>query len=115
VKLIFKICSEEDWNAAVASGVYSGSEHDRRDGFIHFSTATQLPGTLEKYYAGRDDLVLIAFLADSLGSALQWEPARDGALFPHLYALLPAASALWAKPLRLGESGRHILPAEARP
>jgi uncharacterized protein (DUF952 family) len=113
--LIFKICAEQDWQAAVAAGIYQGSEDDRRDGFIHFSTATQLPTTLEKYFARRTDLVLVGFLANSLGAALKWEPARDGDLFPHLYALLPTASALWAKPLRLGESGRHILPAEARP
>ena len=112
---IYKICDNEEWAVALAAGLYEGSEHDKRDGFIHFSTASQLPATLARHYAGRDNLVLIAFDADSLGSALKWEPARDGDLFPHLYAILPAAAALWAKPLRLSDDGNHILPAEARP
>jgi uncharacterized protein (DUF952 family) len=111
--LIFKISPAEDWAAAAASGSYTGSEHDRRDGFIHFSTAVQLPGTLAKYYDGRAGLLLIALDADALGVALRWEPARDGDLFPHLYGDLPVAAALWTRALTLDATGRHILPAEA--
>jgi uncharacterized protein (DUF952 family) len=113
VTLIFKICPSEDWMAAEASGTYRGSEHDRRDGFIHFSTATQLAGTLAKHYAGRADLLLIAVDADALGHALRWEPARDGDLFPHLYGALTVAAARWSETLNIDETGRHILPAEA--
>jgi uncharacterized protein (DUF952 family) len=109
---IFKICSGDEWRAAVSSSAYNGSEHDQRDGFIHFSTAAQLPGTLAKHYAGRDHLLLIAFDADALGNALKWEPARDGDLFPHLYAPLATTAALWAKPLPVDADGRHILPPE---
>ncbi len=110
--VIFKICETEEWRAAQAEGVYRGSPHDLCDGFIHFSTAAQLPGTLAKHYAGRDDLVLIAFDAEAFGEALKWEPARGGDLFPHLYAPLPASSALWVKPLPRGGEGVHVLPAE---
>lgn len=111
--LIFKVCATGEWAVAEAPGSYTGSEHDRRDGFIHFSTASQLPGTLAKHFAGRDDLLLIAVDADALGVALRWEPARDGDLFPHLYGALPIAAALWTQALKVGSTGHHILPAEA--
>ena len=111
--LIFKICDRYEWNQAELAGHYRGSAHDLRDGYIHFSTAAQLPGTLAKHYAGRDNLVLIAFAAQALGPALKWEPARGGGVFPHLYAELPASAALWVKPLPLGADGVHIVPAEA--
>jgi uncharacterized protein (DUF952 family) len=111
--LIFKICDAEEWAAAVAAGSYAGSADDRRDGFIHFSTAAQLPDTLAKHYAGRDNLVLIAFDAATLGAKLKWEPSRGGALFPHLYAELSAAAALWTNPLPLDDEGVHLLPTEA--
>lgn len=113
--LIFKTCANDEWAAAEAAGVYHGSEHDKRDGFIHFSTRPQLPATLTKHYSGRDNLLLIAFDAGMLGDALKWEPARDGDLFPHLYASLPVSTALWAKPLKLREDGTHILPSELLP
>ncbi len=113
--LIFKICDADEWETAKAAGIYHGSAHDQQDGFIHFSTAPQLSGTLAKHYTGRDNLLLIAVEADALGEALKWEPARNGDLFPHLYAALPTALALWAKPLALGGDGLHVLPDGIRP
>lgn len=113
-KLIFKICERTEWMAAERAGLYHGSDHDRADGFIHFSTAPQLPGTLAKHYADRDNLVVIAFDAAAFGDALKWEPARDGALFPHLYEPLPCTKALWTRTLVLGADGIHILPYEVR-
>ena len=113
--IIYKICPIAEWEAALRAGQYDGSEHDRRDGFIHFSTASQLAATLQKHYAGQHGLMLIALEADTLGEALRWEPARDGDLFPHLYAPLPSSAALWTKELPVGDSGLHFLPSEARP
>jgi uncharacterized protein (DUF952 family) len=105
--VIFKVCAREEWAAAEASGLYQGSADDRRDGFIHFSTKAQLPATLAKYFAGRDDLMLIAVESETLGDALKWEPSRGGDLFPHLYGALPTSAALWARPLPL-ERGDEI-------
>jgi uncharacterized protein (DUF952 family) len=109
---IFKVCGTAEWTAAQEQGFYAGSADDRRDGFIHFSTLTQLAGTLAKHFPGRDDLVLVAVQAEALGDALKWEPSRGGALFPHLYAALPAAAALWVRPLLRDGSSYH-LPLEA--
>jgi uncharacterized protein (DUF952 family) len=112
---IFKISGKDEWDAAEVAGIYHGSEDDKRDGIMHFSTASQLPDTLARHFAGRADLLLIAVDADRLDGTLRWEPSRDGDLFPHLYGPLPVTDALWTKPLPLGDSGDHILPVEARP
>lgn len=110
--IIYKICPAAEWAEALASGTYTGSEHDRRDGFIHFSTASQLAGTLAKHFARRADLVLIAADAATFGGALRWEPARDGDLFPHLFGPVPTQAALWMRELVLDPSGKHRLPPE---
>ena len=68
---------------------------------------------LDKHFAGRSDLLLVAVDPDVLGDALRWELARDEDLFPHLYGVLPVAAALWMRELKIGESGHHILPPEA--
>lgn len=109
---IYKVCGAAEWAQAEASGRYEGSADDRRDGFIHFSTASQLAGTLARHFSGRDGLLLIAVDGDGLGAALTWEASRGGALFPHLYAALPVSAALWTKALPIGADGRHVLPAE---
>ena len=95
--LIYRIVTEAEWEAARAAGAFAGSEHDRRDGFIHFSTAEQLRGTAEKHYAGRSGLLLLTVDAGALTAPLKWEVSRGGALFPHLYGPLPTSAVLRAE------------------
>ena len=106
--LIFKIVGLEEWRAAEAAGVFAGAAVDRADGYIHFSTAAQAPETAAKWFEGRSDLILAAVDADALGPALRWEPARGGALFPHLYGPLAPQAVVWTRPLPLGPQGRHL-------
>ena len=110
--LILKICHAEEWKAAEGAGIYPGSRKDREDGFLHFSTAEQLMGTLTRYYADANDLVLVAVDADALGGALKHEPSRDGQLFPHLYGELPQTAVRWVRPIARGPQGSFVLPAE---
>jgi uncharacterized protein (DUF952 family) len=110
VTTIYKICERAAWHAAEQSGVYHGSVADTRDGFIHFSTAEQLAETAAKHFAQRRDLLLVAVDGDALGAALKWEPSRGGALFPHLYAVLPLAAVLWTQPLADEVNGRRPIP-----
>jgi len=146
---IYKLLTGAEWGAAQGEGVYRGSAHDRRDGFIHFSTAAQLEGTARNYFAGVADLVLLMVDVEVLtklapphpmeegtvwhapgpiqasplpggdgqgeGSCLHWEPARDGSLFPHLYADLPIAAVASATSIPLDAQGNPILPAELAP
>ena len=107
---LYKISGRDDWAAAAAAGVFAGAPVDVADGFIHFSTATQVAETAAKHFAGRDDLVLVALAAEPFGDRLRWEPSRGGALFPHLYGTFDPASALRVVPLPLGPDGRHVFP-----
>jgi len=111
-RVIYKIADADEWRAARVAGIYYGSADDKRDGYIHFSTATQLPGTLAKHFAGREGLVLIAVDAGRIGDKLSWEPARDGELFPHLYHPLPTDAAVWFTPLTLKADRTHDVPAD---
>jgi uncharacterized protein (DUF952 family) len=106
--LIFKIVPRGEWEAV--RGDYHGSAHDRADGFLHFSTAAQLPETLRLHYRGQNDLVLVAVETAALGDALKWEhaPAR-GQDFPHLFAPLPGHAICWVRPIGQDASG-FVLP-----
>jgi uncharacterized protein (DUF952 family) len=104
-----------DWRAAEAEGAYAGSADDRRDGFLHFSTAAQLRASAAKHRAGEADLLLVEVEAAALGDALRWEPAAGGrrpGLFPHLYATLPLAAVRRVLALPLGPDGLHGFPPE---
>ena len=110
--LIFKIADAAAWHDARARGRFDGSADDLTDGFVHLSTAAQLPGTLAKHFAGRTDLVIAAVEAARLGDALKWEPSRGGALFPHCHGPLQMTAVAWWRPLSLGAGGVHVLPEE---
>lgn len=107
--LIFKIVPRAEWEAQ--SGDYHGSTHDKADGFLHFSTAAQLPETLRLYYAGQDDLMLVAVDSAALGPALKWEhSASRNEDFPHLYGALSCDAMKWARPLLRKTDGSFNIP-----
>jgi uncharacterized protein (DUF952 family) len=103
--LIFKICHAGEWREAEAAGVYHGTPKDKEDGFLHFSRFEQLDGTLKRYYANETDLLLVAVDDSTLGEKLKNEEARNGELFPHLYAPLPLTAVQWIAPLSKNADG----------
>ena len=107
---LYKICPAALWREAESNGVFRGSEHDRRDGFIHFSTAAQVPETLRKHYFGQRALFLVEVDGDALGSALRWERSRNDELFPHLYGELDLGAVLSVMNLNIRSDGGHDTP-----
>ena len=108
--MIFKIVHAAEWRAAQSDDIYCGSPKDKEDGFLHFSTREQLPGTLKRYYARADDLVLVAADSAVLGDALKYETSTAGALYPHLYCALPLTAVQWARAIVRNENGEFVLP-----
>jgi uncharacterized protein (DUF952 family) len=107
---VYKICPRGLWQEAERSGVFRGSDDDRRDGFIHFSTAAQVAETAAKHFSGQTDLLLVRINTATLGDGLRWEASRGGALFPHLYGDLDLAAVAQVDALPLGPDNRHIFP-----
>ena len=101
--IVYKILPQKDWHAACQKGIYSGSEDDKRDGFIHLSLDEQVEETAKRFFKNQKGLLLVAFDAETLGSKLCFEPSRNGELFPHYYSDLPTHLALWEKEMLLGD------------
>jgi uncharacterized protein (DUF952 family) len=110
VDLIYHMCLRAEWEIAVRSGTYAGSAQDRADGFIHFSTAEQLPESARKHRMGQTGLVLLAVDPHVLGQALRWEASRHGALFPPLYGTLPLSAVRSVRDTPLDSEGMPVLP-----
>jgi uncharacterized protein (DUF952 family) len=108
-RFLYHMAKRSEWEQGEAEGVYRGSADDRRDGFMHFSTADQVAESAAKHRAGQTDLLLIVVAEDSVGP-WKWEVARNGALFPHLYGHLPPAIAVGVHALPLGDGGLHVFP-----
>ncbi len=105
---VCKIMSADDHARARATGFVPPAPVDLADGYIHLSTDGQALETARLHFAGRDDLVIVAFDADALGPLLKWEASRGGALFPHYYGALPMRLARRARRLARQEDGAFV-------
>jgi uncharacterized protein (DUF952 family) len=110
VHKIYKICPASAWREAERQGVFRGSPDDLRDGFIHFSTASQVEATARKHFFGQLGLFVIAVDADSLGGALRWERSRNHELFPHLYGDLDLGAVMSVHSMGTRSDGSHDIP-----
>lgn len=105
--LIYKIFRADEWTAMQAEGQSHGAPVDLADGFVHFSTAAQLPETLSRHFAGENGLMLLACDFTGVQDDLRWEPSRGGDLFPHLYRPLRMSDIVWTRRIELTADG-HV-------
>lgn len=113
-RFIFKLLTQDQWQSFQAKKTFKGAPVDLADGYIHFSTRNQAAETAQKYFADEPDVVVAEIAVDSLPGPLKWEPARKGALFPHLYADLPLDCVGRHAVLNRSEDGRFQFPAWAQ-
>jgi uncharacterized protein (DUF952 family) len=88
---MFHITTRDAWEAARTAGTYRAQSLET-EGFIHFSLASQLAGTAQRYYAGVGDLIVLC--VDEAGLDVRIEGG-----FPHLYEPLPVAAVMDVMPL----------------
>ena len=88
---------------------------DAADGYIHFSTAAQLPETLRLYFAGQDNLVLLAVRTYDLGKSLRLGAlARRPALPPCSTATSRPPRSPGPRSISVAADGSCPLPADVR-
>ena len=95
---VFHIAEPADWPP-------SGDEYTApslaTEGFIHCSTAEQLDGVAEAFYAGRTDVTVLTIDERAVADTLVYEDLYDhGDEFPHVYGPIPVSAVLESRPLR---------------
>ena len=106
----YKVLTAEQMAALQRDGTFAGAPIDVADGYIHLSTAAQLTETVDKHFAGQEDLHVVAVDLAAHGEAVKWEPSRGGQLFPHLYAPMLLETAIAYSPLTRDAEGKVRLP-----
>jgi glutathione S-transferase len=101
---LYHLALAGEWAAAVERG----GPYDRSTlgasldevGFIHCSFAAQVAPTRRRFYADRDDVVLLRIDPDRLVDEVKVEDLHDtGEAFPHLYGPLPLDAVVEVEPL----------------
>lgn len=94
---IHHLASLEDWSRRT-------TEHYEPagfavEGFIHLCTSEQLAGVVDRYYSGREDLVLLTVDCERIDAPLIWEDSTGaGEDFPHLYGPLNLTAVATVEP-----------------
>lgn len=86
--MIYHVTRKSDWEQAIKNGFYAAPSL-QLEGFIHTSTAAQVPGVLERYYENEKELVLLHIDELLLTANLTYELAPSvNDLFPHVYGTI---------------------------
>lgn len=112
---IYHLAVAAEWDAARSSGEYRRSTIDlslEEEGFIHASFGSQVRGTADRYYRGRDDIVLLRIDPNAVADSLRVEDlGGTGVSFPHIYGPLPIAAVISARPVpMLGDGTLDVTP-----
>lgn len=84
---IYHIAERESWESQKGSGRYRHASLES-EGFIHCSGKEQVAHTLERFFSGRTDLVVLEIDPGRLTSELRYEEGEPGELYPHVYGPL---------------------------
>jgi len=103
---IYHLAIPDDWDAAVAAGVYEMSTRGVTvsvEGFVHCSLADQVVGVASRFYADVDELVVLHLDRAALEDDLVFERPAPGVdeRFPHVYRPIPitavSATTVWRR------------------
>ena len=111
--MIYHIITQEAWEQTQGSTHYSAPSL-ATEGFIHFSTLEQVAGSANRYYAGRDDILLLEIDPAKVTTPFVYEapknPDRAHERFPHLYAPLNLDAVVRVLPYALDATGTFRQP-----
>ena len=86
---VYKILSIEEWDKAQKSG-FINTNLDIKDGFIHFSTASQIATSLDLYFSNHQEVILLLPNMKKIKANLKYEATKPDSnrngFFPHLYS-----------------------------
>lgn len=94
--MLFHVTTRAEWDPEATEHRPAGFD---REGFVHLAAREQVPGVLERYFAGQTGLLLVTVDADGLD--VRWEPGAgsEPGPFPHLYAPIPRDAVVAVEPL----------------
>jgi uncharacterized protein (DUF952 family) len=109
--VIVHIAPRAEWQRAQGDGAYRGDTL-ASEGFIHCSEPQQVVRTADRFFRGREGLVLLLIDEAKVTAEVKREPSPEGELFPHLYGPLNPDAVLGVRDFPPRGDGTFALPAE---
>jgi copper homeostasis protein len=107
---IYHITSRDEWELALSNGFYRPPSL-ATEGFIHASTAGQVAGSANRFFRGREDLILLRIDLDRVSSPIDWATSPHSVEpFPHILGDLNLDAVTEVIPFPSGKSGEFARP-----
>lgn len=81
---IFHIVLPEVWENFKDKNFYE-AESLQTEGFIHCSFPEQIEAVLQRYYAGKEKVLILEIETEKLTSGFVEEPSTNNEIYPHIY------------------------------
>ena len=94
--MLYHLTTTADW--ARRDAEFFAPRSLETEGFVHLSGASQVAGTASRFFAGRDDVILLEIDERRLTQELVWEDLYGHGAFPHLYGPIDLAAVVRAEP-----------------
>jgi uncharacterized protein (DUF952 family) len=102
VTFIYHIAAAADWEQAQCDGRYTTSTRGltlAEQGYIHASTAEQVPIVASAFYRDVPDLLLLVIDTERVGPEIRYEPVPGQDLpYPHIYGPLNTDAVVEVRP-----------------
>ncbi len=100
MELIYHVTTQAEWEKAQEDGFYKARSL-AIEGFIHCSTAHQIEGVLERYFAGKTNLVKLNINPNKLTSKLVYELSPSiNQEFPHVFGVINLDAIIQSEKIR---------------
>ena len=112
---IYHLLTPAQWDLAKDQPEYR-AESLAREGFIHTSTAAQVEGSANRYFAGEPAIMVLKLDSTKVNPAVKWEESAHAPdPFPHIYGPLNLDAVSDVLPWHRGEDGKFHWPPSAGP
>ncbi|MFM2304760.1 MAG: hypothetical protein RLZZ135_2172 [Cyanobacteriota bacterium] len=109
MNMILHITSSAEWKNAKTLGTYR-SDSLADESFIHCSTAAQVIGSANRFFKGRENLVILSIDPDRVSAEIRYEGVESNNLFPHIYGELNIDAVRQVTDLETDADGIFVLP-----
>ncbi len=82
--MIYHVATLTDWHSHLDHAFYYPEAFDK-EGFIHCAIKNQVPGVLQRYFAGIKTILLLHIDETKLSAEWKYEKATNEELFPHVF------------------------------
>ena len=107
---IFHITSRAEWERALAGGSYRPASL-ATEGFLHASNAGQVAGSANRFFRGREGLVVLRVDLERVRAPINWATSPDSdEPFPHIQGLLNLDAVLDVVPMVADAAGHFSWP-----